>query len=56
LGERLEATLVGFVTVQYSIQGRGGPPRSVRMAQLRCHDGTLLSVVPRLVQPLNPTD
>jgi hypothetical protein len=29
----------------------------VRMAQLRCDDGTLISLVlPELVKPLNPTD
>jgi hypothetical protein len=54
LGERVGATFVGFVTVQVSIQGRGGPPRSVLMAQLRTDDGTLPSVLPRFVPTPQP--
>jgi hypothetical protein len=56
LGERVEATFLGFVTAQITLQGRGGPPRSVCMAQLRTDDDTVLFVPPRHVQPLHPTD
>jgi hypothetical protein len=55
LGERVEATLVGFVTVQLSPNALGGPPPPVRRTRLR-YGGQTYDVDPDLVEPVAPAE